>query len=55
MIPDFRVGASVVRRVVGRDGRKRVVAATKEERERGVGEDLLDTEGDSGIVGGPIC
>ena len=35
VIPDFRVGVSVVRRVVGKDGRKRAVAATREERERG--------------------
>ena len=34
VIPDFRVGSSVVRRVVGEDGRKRAVAATREERER---------------------
>lgn len=35
VIPDFRVGASVVRRVVGADGRKSAVAATREERESG--------------------
>ena len=35
VIPDFRVGASVVGREVREDGRKRVVAATREERDRG--------------------
>lgn len=35
IIPDFRVGVNVLTRVAEEDGSKKIVVATKEEREAG--------------------